>query len=70
MGVMVLLIIASVTFAGCFLAAFWWAVSSGQFDDRHTPAMRILLDETNKKSNKSNSAESLSQKDGSVHEVK
>jgi cbb3-type cytochrome oxidase maturation protein len=28
-----------------FLAAFVWAQKSGQHDDLHTPAMRILLDE-------------------------
>jgi len=25
--------------------AFFWAVSSGQFDDLDTPAMRIVLDD-------------------------
>ncbi len=25
--------------------AFLWAVKSGQFDDRHTPAMRMLFDD-------------------------
>ncbi len=28
-----------------FLAAFFWAMSKGQNDDLHTPAMRILLDD-------------------------
>ena len=27
------------------LAAFFWAVRAGQFDDLETPAVRILLDE-------------------------
>jgi cbb3-type cytochrome oxidase maturation protein len=31
--------------AGGFLAAFAWAVLTGQFDDTHTPAVRVLLDE-------------------------
>jgi len=43
---MFLLIILSIIFAGGFLGAFFWAVRSGQFDDKYTPAMRILLDET------------------------
>jgi cbb3-type cytochrome oxidase maturation protein len=28
------------------LAAFFWAVRAGQFDDLDTPAVRILLDES------------------------
>lgn len=28
-----------------FLGAFFWAVKSGQFNDKFTPAVRILLDE-------------------------
>ncbi len=45
MSVVVVLIIASVAVAGGFLAAFIWAVRSGQFDDTHTPAHRILFDD-------------------------
>jgi cbb3-type cytochrome oxidase maturation protein len=29
-----------------FLAAFIWAVKSGQYKDTYTPSIRILLDET------------------------
>jgi len=29
-----------------FLIAFFWAVKSGQYDDSHTPAIRILFDDT------------------------
>lgn len=28
--------------------AFFWAVSSGQFDDLDTPAMRVVLDDDTK----------------------
>jgi cbb3-type cytochrome oxidase maturation protein len=35
--------------AACFLAAFLWAVKSGQYDDPDTPAMRILFDDNSKK---------------------
>lgn len=45
MSVIVLLIIAGGVVAGGFLCAFVWAVRSGQFDDTHTPAVRLLLDE-------------------------
>ncbi len=46
MSVMFLLIIASLLFAAAFLGAFLWAVRNGQYDDRYTPAVRMLLDET------------------------
>jgi cbb3-type cytochrome oxidase maturation protein len=28
-----------------FLGAFLWSVNKGQFDDVHTPAIRILFDD-------------------------
>lgn len=45
MSVIVLLIVAGALVAAGFLAAFVWAVRSGQFDDTTTPAVRILLDD-------------------------
>ncbi len=51
MSVLYLLIIASLATAVFFLAAFIWAVKSGQFEDHYTPAMRILLDEKKTKKN-------------------
>ena len=45
MSVIALLIVAGGAVAGGFLCAFLWAVDSGQFDDTHTPAVRMLLDE-------------------------
>ena len=27
------------------MAAFFWAVGDGQYDDDHTPSMRILIDD-------------------------
>ncbi len=44
MNVIILLIAAGGTVASGFLAAFVWAVRSGQFDDTCTPAVRVLLD--------------------------
>lgn len=52
MSVMFLLIIASLLFAGSFLVAFLWAVKSGQFDDKYTPSVRILFDDTVEKGSK------------------
>ncbi len=45
MSVIILLIGAGGAVAAGFLAAFVWAVRSGQFDDTTTPPIRILLDE-------------------------
>jgi cbb3-type cytochrome oxidase maturation protein len=44
MSVIILLIAAGGAIASGFLAAFVWAVRSGQFDDTCTPAVRVLLD--------------------------
>jgi len=45
MDVLFLLIPCSALAAGLFLAAFFWAVRNGQYDDTYTPAVRILLDD-------------------------
>lgn len=45
MSVLFLLIPLSIVLAGLFLWAFVWAVRSGQYDDTHTPSMRVLLDD-------------------------
>jgi len=44
-SVVVVLLGFSMLVAGGFLAAFLWAVRSGQYTDRHTPSMRILFDD-------------------------
>ena len=50
MSSMFLLIIVSLMVAIGFLIAFLWAVRSGQFEDKYTPKIRILLDEKKDKS--------------------
>jgi cbb3-type cytochrome oxidase maturation protein len=45
MSVILILILASLAVALSFLAAFIWAVRSGQFEDTCTPAMRILSED-------------------------
>jgi cbb3-type cytochrome oxidase maturation protein len=45
MGVILILIIASLGIALLFLAGFIWAVKSGQFEDTSTPSLRILSDD-------------------------
>jgi cbb3-type cytochrome oxidase maturation protein len=55
---MYILILASLSVAIGFLIAFLWAVKSGQFEDKYTPKMRILLeDKDNKLANESNSSQ-------------
>jgi cbb3-type cytochrome oxidase maturation protein len=50
MSVLYLLVIAALFVAIGFLIAFIWAVKSGQYDDTHTPSMRIVLDDRKPKS--------------------
>lgn len=45
MIVILLLIPLSIIIAAGFLAAFIWAVRSGQYEDTCTPSMRLLLEE-------------------------
>jgi cbb3-type cytochrome oxidase maturation protein len=45
MIVILLLIPLSIVIAICFLAAFIWAVRSGQYEDTCTPSMRLLMEE-------------------------
>jgi len=54
MGVIFVLIGVSLLLAGGFLWLLFKAMKSGQFDDQHTPAIRILFEQkvknkTNKK---------------------
>jgi len=51
---MILLIVVSLILAVGFLAAFFWAVTSGQFEDEYTPSIRILFDDKKKTNTKQN----------------
>ena len=55
MSVIIILIIIGVVVAGGFLAAFFWAVRSGQYDDTVSPAVRILYEDKKVKKNKKKS---------------
>jgi cbb3-type cytochrome oxidase maturation protein len=52
MIVILLLIPLSIVIAVGFLAAFIWAVRSGQYEDTCTPSMRLLLEEQRTKNAK------------------
>ena len=45
MSVIIILIIASVSIAAFFLAAFCWSVKDRQYDDEFSPPLRILFDD-------------------------
>ena len=45
MSVIIILLIASISVAAIFLAAFLWSVKSGQYDDQVSPPMRMLFDD-------------------------
>ncbi len=52
MKIIFLLILVSLLVAIGFLAAFFWAVKSGQYEDDYTPSIRILFDDKNEKKTK------------------
>ena len=45
MGVIVLLLIASISVAAVFLGGFIWSVKNGQYDDEFSPPVRMLFDD-------------------------
>lgn len=45
MSAIFILIGASLFVALGFLVAFLWAVKHGQFEDKHTPSIRMLFDD-------------------------
>ncbi|MBS1764727.1 MAG: cbb3-type cytochrome oxidase assembly protein CcoS [Bacteroidetes bacterium] len=44
MSVLIILIAVSLLVAISFLAAFFWAVRNGQYDDDYSPGVRMLFD--------------------------
>lgn len=54
MSVIIILIGFSLFVALMFLVAYFWAVRSGQYDDKYTPSVRILFDDKVAKKEKEN----------------
>ncbi|MBI1937786.1 MAG: cbb3-type cytochrome oxidase assembly protein CcoS [Ignavibacteriales bacterium] len=50
MSVIIVLIAASLLVAVGFLISYLWAVKSGQYDDKYTPSVRILFEDSQKNS--------------------
>jgi cbb3-type cytochrome oxidase maturation protein len=44
MSVIFILLTVSILIAALFLGAFLWSVKKGQYDDEHSPPVRILFD--------------------------
>ncbi len=55
MKIIFVLIAISLLVALGFLAAFFWAVRDGQYDDEYTPSVRILFDDDTSDQQKQNS---------------
>ncbi|MEN9949682.1 MAG: cbb3-type cytochrome oxidase assembly protein CcoS, partial [Bacteroidota bacterium] len=53
-GVIIILIAASLLVATGFLLAFIWSVSKGQFEDDTSPAVRMLFDSDQPSNNSNN----------------
>ena len=47
MSAIFIMLACSILVAGAFLIAFIWSVTSGQYEDDHTPSIRILFDDEN-----------------------
>ncbi len=45
MSILYFLVPLALLLAGAGVAAFFWSVRSGQYDDVETPAIRMLLDD-------------------------
>ncbi len=52
MGIIVLLILISLSIAILFLGVFYWSIKSGQYDDTYTPSVRILFEDKKNEGNK------------------
>ena len=51
MEILFILIGFSLMVAIFFLGCFFWAVKTGQYEDRYTPAIRMLFEERQPKTN-------------------
>ncbi|WP_126974420.1 cbb3-type cytochrome oxidase assembly protein CcoS [Gynurincola endophyticus] len=45
MGVIILLLLVSISVAAIFLGAFIWNVKSKQYEDEYSPPIRMLFDD-------------------------
>lgn len=69
MSVIFFLIGVGILVAGGFLAAFIWAVKSGQYDDDYTPSVRMLFDSKKSNSNPPSNDKTNNSKNNNKHET-
>ena len=69
MSVIFFLIGVGILVAGGFLAAFIWAVKSGQYDDDYTPSVRMLFENKKSTGNSSTKDKSNNSKKNNKHET-
>jgi cbb3-type cytochrome oxidase maturation protein len=48
LNILFFLIPLGLVLLGCAVAAFFWAVRTGQFDDLESPAMSVVMDDDTK----------------------
>jgi cbb3-type cytochrome oxidase maturation protein len=48
MGIIIILILISLSIAVLFVTIFYWSMKSGQYDDTYTPSVRMLFDDKKK----------------------
>lgn len=70
MSVIIVLIAASLLVAAGFLIAYLWAVKSGQYDDKYTPSVRILFEESQKSEELRTKSEELKTKNAENEKLK
>lgn len=61
MSAIYLLVGVSLVVAAGFLAAFFWSVRNGQYDDDYSPAVKILFDDSSDHTNETKSSKPKSE---------
>ncbi len=68
MSVIFILMISSLILATAFLIAFLWSVKTGQWEDKYTPSVRILLEDQKPDKNKNKNKKELTTTDHKTKE--
>lgn len=61
MSAIYLLVGVSLLVAAGFLAAFFWSVKNGQYDDDYSPAVKVLFDDSPDHTNETKSSKPKSE---------
>ena len=63
MNILYLLIPLGLVLLTCAVAAFFWAVRSGQFDDLESPAMSVVMDDDSRPAPENRRSSTVDQSD-------